>query len=134
MRLRNVNGVFKFKNVSSKIIDWNSKSKSLFQREVKQLLRSFWDLDIVYEEFPVFGTRYSLDFYNATRNIAVEVQGGQHTQYNPFFHNNNRENFRHQLRIDESKRSFCELNNIKLIEIFEEEKDKLSIPFIQRLL
>ena len=134
MRLRTVDGILRNKNVTGRMIDWDKKSRSTFQKDVKDLLKPFWDLDVIYEEFPVYGTRYSLDFYNATRNIAIEVQGGQHTKYNPFFHNSNRQNFRHQLRIDESKRKFCELNNIHLIEIFEEERSKLSLAFIEKLL
>lgn len=134
MRLRTVDGILRNKNVTKKIIDWDKKSKSLFQKEIKELLKPFWGTDVVYEEFPVYGTRYSLDFYNATRNISIEVQGGQHTRFNPFFHGGNRENFRHQLRIDQSKRKFCELNGITLIEIFEEDKPKLSLSFIESLL
>ena len=100
------------------LIDWGGKSKSKIQRKTKQFLKEYWKHHIVFEEFPVAGTRLSLDFYNANKKIAVEVQGEQHTKYDPFFHGKNKANFLNQLRRDQNKMLFCELNNIKLVEIY----------------
>ena len=63
----------------------------------------------------------TFDFFNATRNIAVEVDGNQHYKYNKFFHSNSRQNFLSQLQRDEKKEYFCEINNIELIRILESE-------------
>lgn len=134
MRLKDIRGNSRYKNVRKKAIDWDGKSRSKFQEEVKSLLRSFWYGDVVFEEFPVYGTRYTLDFYNARRNIAIEVQGKQHTRYIKHFHNQNRQNFIDQLKKDDVKRQFCEINNIELIEIMEEERKKLNLEFIGDLL
>jgi len=122
------------KNVKSKRIDWDLHSRSKIQKAVKDILFEIWEDHIVYEEFPVYGTRYSLDFFNATRNIAIEVQGSQHTKYNPFFHGGNPLNFGSQLKRDDQKREFCELNDITLIEIFEEDRDKLSLDFVKEII
>jgi len=65
------------------------------------------------------GSRLTLDFYNATKNIAIEVQGKQHTKYNKFFHRNNKINYLNQLKRDDEKLAFCDLNNIKLLEVYE---------------
>ena len=75
------------------LIDWEKGSRSKLQAKVKNFLKVFWDGDVVFEEFPVVGSRLTLDFYNATKNIAIEVQGKQHTKYNKFFHNDNKINY-----------------------------------------
>jgi hypothetical protein len=85
----------------------------------------------VYEEFPVAGTLLSLDFYNRTKNIAIEVQGGQHQKFNKHFHKV-RANFILQVKRDIHKRDFCESNNITLLEILPE--DEISDLFIAQLL
>lgn len=104
-------------------IDWNKNSRSKFQTQVKKILYDFWNFDLVYEEFPVVGTRLSLDFFNYNKNIAVEVQGAQHLRYVEHFHRN-KSNFLHQIKRDNKKLEFCELNSIKLIEIYPD--DELS--------
>ena len=106
------------------LINWNSSSRSKIQYETKQYLRKFWSQDIVFEEFPIAGTKMSLDFYNSNKNVAVEVQGNQHLKYTPFFHGKSKSNFLHQIKRDDEKKEFCELNNIKLVEIYP--NDKLS--------
>ena len=127
----------KFKTLSGKTrtisnakkyrIDWTGSSKSKIQKRVKTYLEKYWQNHIVFEEFPVAGTRLSLDFYNANKKVAIEVQGKQHTRHVPFFHGKNKYNFVNQLRRDQDKASFCELNNITLVEIYEE--DELNKKF-----
>ena len=106
-------GVKRVKNVKKRIIDWSAPSKSKRQREVKKFLKKYWQNHVVFEEFPVAGTRLSIDFYNANKKIAVEVQGSQHTKYNSFFHGGHKNNYLEQLKRDEMKFKFCELNDIQ---------------------
>jgi hypothetical protein len=101
------------------LIDWDEKSKSKIQFNAKQFLKNYWVNHIVFEEFPVAGTRLKFDFYNANKRIAVEINGQQHTKYVPFFHKR-RANFVSQIRRDQQKIDFCELNDIKFIEIYSE--------------
>ncbi len=68
------------------LIEWDDPSKSKIQYNTKQFLKSYWVNNVVFEEFPVAGTRLSLDFYNATKKIAVEVQGAQLRRYDAYFH------------------------------------------------
>ena len=105
------------------LINWEEGSRSKLQGKVKKFLKVFWDGDVVFEEFPVVGSRLTLDFYNATKNIAIEVQGKQHTKYNKFFHKDNKINYLNQLKRDDEKLAFCGLNNIKLLEVHEENVD-----------
>ena len=75
------------------LIDWDGKSRSKLQYSIKSFLKEFWVNQVVFEEFPIVGTRMTLDFVFA-------------------------------LRRDEKKLQFCQLNAIKLIEIYS--KDKVS--------
>jgi len=100
------------------LINWRKKSRSKRQLEVKKFLNKYWKDHVVFEEFPVAGTKMTLDFYNANKKVAVEVQGEQHIKYVPFFHGKGRGNFASQLRRDQKKAEFCKLNNIKLVEIY----------------
>jgi len=116
------------KNVRQYLIDWNKASRSNFQFEVKKFLEKFWTGNVVFEEFPIVGTRLTLDFYNANKKIAIEVQGRQHTKYIEFFHQN-RINFLNQLNRDQQKERFCELNDIKLLTVFP--NDKITIGLFE---
>lgn len=111
------------------LIDWDAKSKSLLQAKVKAFLREHWRNDVVFEEFPLAGTKMSFDFFNASKKIMIEVQGNQHQRYTPFFHNKNKANFLSQLRRDKNKHYFCELNGISLIEIYP--KDNLTADLLK---
>ena len=109
----------KLKNSTKYLIDWDKKCRSKLQKKVKDLLYSNWVSDVVFDELPVLGTRMTLDFYNANKKLAVEVDGNQHYKYNKFFHSNSRQNFLSQLQRDEKKEYFCEINQIKLVRILE---------------
>jgi len=110
------------KKAKNYLINWDGPSRSKIQYRTKQFLKEYWSNHIVFEEFPVAGTKLSLDFYNANKKVAVEVQGKQHTKYVPFFHGKNKINYINQLKRDQDKLKFCELNDIQLIEIYEEDK------------
>lgn len=113
------------------LIRWNGPCRSKFQEKVKALLYPHWFADIVFEEFPVVGTRLTLDFFNSNRRIALEVDGSQHYQYNKFFHNSSRNKFLDQLKRDDAKEKFCEKNGIALIRILE--SDRLSKELLKEL-
>jgi hypothetical protein len=117
------------KNPKKYLIDWNKKSRSKFQFDVKQFLKKYWSGDVVFEELRIVGTRLSLDFFNATKKVAVEVQGSQHFSYVKFFHGN-RINYLNQIKRDYKKIEFCELNKIKFAEIYP--KDELSKDLFER--
>jgi hypothetical protein len=116
-------------NINKYLIQWNKPCRSQIQFKVKHFLQPFWERMIVAEEVPLVGSRLTLDIFNATLKIAIEVQGKQHTTYNPFYHRNSSANFLSQIKRDFRKVQFCELNNIKLIEIMEEEVPHLSKQF-----
>lgn len=108
----------RYKNLRKYLVNWDASSRSKFQATVKKFIKKYWDQDVVFEEFPVIGSRLSLDFYNANKKIAIEVQGQQHVKYIEFFHRN-RLNYLEQLKRDEKKEKFCEINNITLVTIYQ---------------
>lgn len=108
----------RIKKPKNHLIKWSGDSRSKFQFNVKQFLQKYWKHDMVFEELPLAGSRMTFDFYNATQNIAIEVQGQQHIKYTPFFHGKAKSNFLGQIRRDNDKQKYCELNKIRLIEIY----------------
>ena len=109
----------KVKSARKYLVEWDSKSKSKVQNSVKKYLKKYWFCDIVFEEFPLAGSRMTFDFYNATKNIIIEVQGKQHTKFIPFMHANNKINYLKQLKRDQDKIKFCNLHNIVLVDYFD---------------
>lgn len=130
MRLHNINGRLVKKNVSRYLIKWDEKSRSKIQFTTKQFLKPFWFSHVMYEEFPVYGSLLKVDFLNATRRIAVEVNGKQHSEFNKFFHSNSRTEYLKSIKRDCAKAKWLEENNFKLIEIEEDEISLLSRDFI----
>jgi len=110
-------------------VDWDKKSRSIFQFKVKQFLKRYWKNHIVFEEFPVPRTRLSLDFFNISMNVAIEVQGAQHKSYNKFFHGNTRLKYLSQLKRDQNKFDFCQDFDIVLVEIYS--LDELTKEFFE---
>lgn len=107
-------------------LDFDQKSLSNFQFSVKQFLRPYWGNHVLYEEFPVVGTRMKIDIYNATRRIAVECDGNQHRKFNKHFHSNNRNTYLKQIIRDEDKDKWCLMNDITMVRIYEEDVPMLS--------
>ena len=129
MRLLNINGRLQKKSVSKYLINWNKKSRSKVQFKTKKFLEPFWKGHIVYEEFPVYGSRMTVDILNATKKLAVEVQGKQHGEFNKFFHNNSRLKYLEGIKRDIKKAEWLENNGFILLEIEEDEVDSLSLEF-----
>lgn len=132
MRLLNINGKLINKSVSKYIIDWDKKSRSNIQFETKQFLKKYWSAQIVYEEFPVYGSRMKVDFLNATKKIAIEVQGSQHESFNKFFHDNSRLKYLGSIKRDYAKSKWLESNGFTLLEVYEKEIKNLSLDYFQK--
>jgi len=131
MKLYNLYGKIVNKNVSSYLINWDSPSRSKIQFSTKQFLKDFWKNHIVYEEFPVFGSRLKVDILNATRKIAVEVQGSQHSEYSKFFHGDSRLNYLKSIKRDVAKEKWLVANDFTLVEIYENEVKNLNKQFFK---
>jgi len=132
MRLFNIYGRLERRNVNKYLIKWDKPSRSNIQFEVKQFLKKYWRSCVVYEEFPVYGSRMRVDILNATRKIAVEVNGAQHSNYNKFFHANSRINYLNSIKRDFKKLEWLEQNSYNLIEINYDEINSLSKDFFKK--
>lgn len=110
------------KNSRKYLIDWEAQSKSKFQKRVKDFLCNHWSNDVVFEEFPVAGTRMRFDFFNLSRKVVVEAQGGQHTRHVKFFHGRSKIGYGQQIKRDILKIEFCEANDIQLVEIYDDKE------------
>ena len=71
-----------------------------------------------------------VDFINASRKIAVEVNGDQHSSFNKFFHNNSRLNYLNSIKRDYKKSVWLEKNGFQLIELETSDLNKLSYDYI----
>lgn len=121
MRFYKLGGRVTNKDVTKYLIDWSKKSRSKYQGSVKFALQPYWKSQICYEEFPVVGTKMTLDLVNMNKRLALEVQGEQHQTYNKFFHSGNKVNFWNQLDRDNQKKEWCELNEFRLVEVYPED-------------
>ena len=131
MKLYDIKGRLVNKSVTKYRIRWDGECRSNFQYEVKQFFKKFWYGQICYEEFPVYGSRMKVDFINATKKIAVEVNGQQHDEFNKFFHSNSRTKYLQSIQRDAEKHQWLELNNFIIIEIYEKDLQKLSLSYIK---
>jgi hypothetical protein len=120
MRVKSVNNPDQIITWNTRESNWPQKTesscRSKIQFQIGQIIKKRYPLDPVLEDITIPDTRLSLDFFIPHRKLAVEVQGEQHDQMNPYFHKSNAE-FEEQKERDEMKRFFCELNSIKLLEI-----------------
>jgi len=94
--------------------------KSNLQYRVGQIIKNKYPLDPILEDITLPKSRLSLDFFLPMRKLAVEVQGKQHKKFTPFFHKT-KSSFDDQLKRDEEKEFFCQLNEIDLVYIYSEE-------------
>ena len=132
MRLYNIYGKLQKKNVSPYLIKWDGKSRSKIQKAVKSFLKPFWKAQMVYEEFPVYGTKLKVDILNATKKLAIEVNGEQHNSFNKFFHSNSRANYLKSIKRDCEKAQWLEDNDYTLVEIEQNEIQELSKDFFKK--
>jgi very-short-patch-repair endonuclease len=133
MRLYTLNGKTPiYKNVNKYLINWDEGSRSKLQKRVKDFFFKHWKCNIVYEQFPVYGTRMKVDFLNATTKTAVEVNGDQHIKFNKFFHKNSRTQFLKSIKRDLNKAQWLKKNNFSLIELYTEDVNALSEEYLEK--
>jgi hypothetical protein len=131
MRLLNVNGKLVNKNVRRYLINWEAKSRSKLQFKFKEFFYPYWKNHIVYEEFPVYGSMLKIDLLNATKKIAVEIQGSQHESFNKFFHDNSRLKYLESIKRDVKKEKWIDTNQFKFLELYEDDLKNLSPQYIE---
>jgi hypothetical protein len=114
------------KSLSKYLISWNGPSLSKVQFATKQFLYPYWKFNTVTEEFKIPSCLLSCDLLNWTKMISIEVDGGAHDKYNPFFHNGNRSEFLASIKRDDKKDKWLEKSGFKVARIPEKEVKLLS--------
>ena len=120
-----------------KVIGLDNKSyvlnTALYRRQVnncsqqhlraRAILKELFSLNQILEEVSLPGTKLlAADFFIPDLKMMVEVQGQQHYKYVPHFHGN-ASGFRASQKRDNNKKTWCELNQISLIELNSLESD-----------
>lgn len=90
---------------------------SQYHERARELLSELFPLERILEEVPLPGSgQLTADFFVPMKKIMVEVHGQQHYEYSAFLHGTEGE-FKKGQQRDKNKRSWCELNNIRLVEL-----------------
>jgi hypothetical protein len=110
---------------SNNIVDTDKRSG--LHNKARLLLKEKYPNDRILEELILPGTKtenrkstLKADFFIPVRSLIIEVHGEQHTKFNNFFFKNKIEFYKAQAR-DRDKKSWCELNDFRLIELFHNE-------------
>ena len=93
-----------------------SKQSGPHQR-AHSILKELYPHSLIYEEVKIPGSKLRIDLYLPVENLAVEVQGEQHEEYNEHFHKN-KMGFLLSKKRDLDKKKWCELNNITLVRLY----------------
>ena len=120
--------LFKFKSdkivlvpLKKYLIDWEGRSPSKIQGEVKKFLHPYWKGCIVCEEFRIPGSLLRIDFVNFNYKIAIEVSPkSHHGKFNKFFHKT-RAGYLKAIISDFEKREWLEKNQFRLVDVFDED-------------
>ena len=73
-----------------------------------------------------------VDFINATKKIAIEVNGPQHDEFNKFFHGNSRAKYLQSIKRDHQKAEWLEKNNFIIMQIYESDIKLLSPSYVTK--
>lgn len=95
----------------------------------RNLLKKMYPCDSISEELALPGSRTKqngtlfADFYLSSRKIMIEVQGEQHESFSMHLHKGDKRNFFKGKARDNTKRNWCLLNGITLIQLPYNESD-----------
>lgn len=90
--------------------------KSGLQYKCGMLLRNKYPYDPILEEWSVADEGFFIDFFLPHRKLVVEVDGGQHKEYNAFFHGS-QQAFAASKARDAKKELFCKINKLTFVRV-----------------
>ena len=126
------------KGLDGREYSWNpsihqaeTEVRSSLHTKAKELLQVLFPYDRILEEVSLPGSKTAMrkstlraDLFVPNRDLIVEVHGEQHYKFNSFFHKNKMAFYKAKAR-DSEKREWCELNNIRLVELsYDEDIDE----------
>lgn len=86
--------------------------KSKLQYECGQLIKEKYSGETILEEVHIPSEGFYIDFFLPRRKVAFEINGGQHSKYNPRFHKN-LNGFNAAQGRDLAKQEWCSINDIE---------------------
>lgn len=113
--------------LDNKVVEWRphlqkqneEREKSDNHLRCRDLLKQLFPTTVILEEItiPLLKNEWAfLDFYLPLSKIAIEVHGGQHYEFSLQFHKNVVDLNKQKIK-DRKKVSWCNLNNIQIIEL-----------------
>lgn len=118
MKLLDINGKEVRVQIRQSDYPMREISRSNIQHEVGQKLQEMFPHETILEEFPIPGSRMTVDFLIIRLNLAIEVNGKQHDVFSTFHHGErNQLAFAGQVKRDVKKANWCEMNGFKYIEV-----------------
>jgi hypothetical protein len=100
-------------------------NRSSLHLQARKLIASTYPTLQILEEVPITIRKNEilyLDFYLPLKKICFEVHGEQHYKFIPFYHNNIL-NFLKAQKRDREKQEWCEINNIRYVDLPYDEKE-----------
>jgi hypothetical protein len=91
-------------------------NQSELHLRAKAILKKKYSTMVILEEVPIPGSQLKLDFFVPQLIMAVEVQGQQHTKFNPHFYKDKTAFRRAQLN-DQAKKEWCEQHGLNFVEL-----------------
>lgn len=88
---------------------------SEYHKNAREILKTKFPFDQILEEVLLPSTQLYADFFIPKRQLIVEVQGEQHSNFVPYYHKD-KQAFGKAKRRDKVKLEWCEINNITLVE------------------
>jgi hypothetical protein len=120
MRVVDLDGHYTDWSLKGYIAKGKLQNKSSLHIQARDLLLELFPTLQVLEEVPISPRKSEtlyLDFYLPLIKTCIETHGEQHFKFVPFYHNNMM-NFIKSKKRDSDKKEWCEINNIKYIELF----------------
>lgn len=100
-----------------------STNPSSYHLEAREMLKTMFPMEFILEELTLPSCNLRCDFFVPGLRMMVEVHGEEHYRFIAFFHGNKREFLLSQKR-DREKREWCRLNNIVLVELKYDERER----------
>lgn len=125
MQIKTIDGYYQNWQLTGHTSHAKLEHKSSYHLTARQLLKNHFPTLQILEEVPVpikKSESYYLDFYIPMLKTVVEVHGEQHYKFVAFYHNNYLGFLKSQKR-DREKKEWCEINNIKYIELSHNEEE-----------
>lgn len=105
-------------------LDSDDRPRSSNHIRARALLATLFPADQRLEEVSLPGSGgLFADFYLPNRKFIIEVHGAQHFRFNGFFHETRLDFVQAQAR-DRRKAEWCQINNIRLIELAHDQSDE----------